>query len=150
MSEADPIAANTVTPIGQAPIEDDAPAEKSAADRIAGFVRDHPALVVAGGLVLGAVAAAVFNRRSGSRPRAAASSLAQRAVTLAATAGEIGLNLSRQARDSAEHVAREGKQRISHDSSLVRERAARIAQDARGTGKRIADEARRLASRQTH
>lgn len=150
MSEVDSIPANAVTPIGQAPIDDEQQHEPSATDKIVTFAREHPALLVAGGLVLGAVAAAVFRGRTGGRGTRSASSLAQRAVALAATAGEIGLSLSRQARDGAEHVAEEGRKRISHDSSVVRHHAARIAHDARGTGKRIAEEARRLASRQTH
>lgn len=148
MSEADPIPATAVTPIGQAPVEDALPVEQSTADKAKAFVREHPVLLVAGGLVLGAAAAALLRGRSGNRRTTG--SLARRAAVLAATAGEIGLTLSRQARDTAEHAAIEGRKRISHDSALVRERAARLAQDARGTGRRLADEVRRLASRQTH
>lgn len=162
MSEVDLITETphaAVTPIGQAPIEDEPQSEPRATDKIVSFAREHPVLLVAGGLALGALAAAVFRGRSG-KP-AGTGSFARRAVSLAAAAGEIGLSLSRQAREGAEHVAREGRERISQDSDVVLQRASRIAQEARDTGQRLASEARdtgqrlasearRIVSRQSH
>lgn len=152
MTESDSTFATTVTPIGQAPIDDVQPAEARATDKLVTFAREHPGLLVAGGLVLGAVAAAVLRGRSGKSGVTA--SFAQRAATLAAAAGELGLTLSRQARDTAEHVARDGRElardgreRLSHDSAAVFQHAARLAQEARGTGRKLADEAKRIASR---
>lgn len=145
MSEVDQIPTTAVTAIGQVPIDEDASAEQGGADKLVAFAREHPVLVIAGGLAVGALAAAVFRGRS--TRRGTGPSFAQRAVALAAAAGEVGLTLSRQARETAEQAAQEGRKRITQDSAVVRQRASRLAQDARGTGKRLADEARKLASR---
>ena len=59
------------------------------------FVRDHPVLVVAGGIALGAVAAAFLPRGTGRK-------LVRRAVQVAEIAGTASAVLGRRAMDTAE------------------------------------------------
>lgn len=156
MSEVTQIPESDLTPVGQAPIEDAPISEPSGAERtlgkVTGFAREHPALAMAGGLAVGVLTAALLRGRLRSAPigRNTGASLAKRALALAAAAGEIGLNLSREARESAGHAAEEGRKRIGHEAATVRHHAARLGGEARGTGKRLVEEARRLASRATH
>jgi len=58
------------------------------------FVREHPVLVIAGGLAIGALAAALL-------PRGNRSKVIRRAVTLAEAASAAGVLLGKQAREHA-------------------------------------------------
>jgi hypothetical protein len=118
------------------------------------FVREHPAVFIAGGVALGVVIGALIPKRTGS-------SVAKRALALAATAGEIGLAASRQAREGAEKAAHEAKglagkaateagKLIDRDSVIVREKAGQLASVAREAGQRVAERASDLASRLKH
>ena len=124
MSEITQIPESDLTPVGQTPIEDPPVSEQSGAertlDKVTGFAREHPALAVASGLAVGVLAAALLRGRlrSTSIGRGAGASLAKRALALAAAAGEIGLNLSREARESASHAAEEGRKRIGHEATV--------------------------------
>jgi uncharacterized membrane protein YebE (DUF533 family) len=73
------------------------PQKSSRSDRpsVTDFVREHPLLVVAGGIAIGAVAAALL-------PRGTARKLAKNAVHLAEVAGTAGALLGTRVRDTAE------------------------------------------------
>lgn len=74
--------------------------QEGPASNVAQFVRDHPGLVVAGGLALGLVAGGLLARGSGSK-------LAKRAVSLAEIAGTAGLAFGRDALERAEDAGGE-------------------------------------------
>lgn len=64
---------------------------------VSDFVKEHPLLVVAGGIALGAVAAALLPRGTGRR-------LAKRAISLAEVAGTAGALFGSRVRDKAEET----------------------------------------------
>lgn len=113
----------------------------------ASFVRDHPGAFIAGGVVLGVVLGALLPRRASKIAR---SSFGQKALALAATAGELGLAASRQARDAAEKGAHDAKDLIDRDSAIVREKAGQLVSVAREVSQKAADRASTLASRLKH
>lgn len=65
------------------------------AKAVTDFVRDHPLLVVAGGVALGAIAARFLPRGTGRR-------IAKNAISLAELAGTAGAILGSRVRDTAE------------------------------------------------
>lgn len=118
---------------------------RSAEERqtIAEMAREHPVAFIAGGVALGLVVGALLPKKAGG-------ALFRRALTLAATASELGLVASRQAREGAGKAAHEAKERLEKDSAVVREKAGKLAVAARGAGNRIASQATGLASRLKH
>jgi len=121
---------------------------------LSALVRENPAAFIAGGVVLGLVLGALI-------PKRATGSLTKRALALAATAGELGLAASRQARESAGRAAvdardlagkaaKEAGKIIDRDAVIVREKAGQLAEVARGAGAKVADRAGSLASRLKH
>lgn len=68
---------------------------QSAGKAVTAFVRDHPLLVVAGGVAIGAVVAALL-------PRGTSRKLALRAASLAEAASAAGVLIGSKARDGAE------------------------------------------------
>lgn len=115
------------------------------AKRFSDYVREHPAAFIAGGVVLGVVLGALFPRKAGS-------AFGKRALALAATAGEIGLAASRQARDSVEKAAGDVRDRTHDliDDSAVREKANHLASVAREVSQKAVERASTLASRLKH
>jgi hypothetical protein len=69
--------------------------EKSNADTVKEFVRDHPVAVVVGGIALGLIAASLLPKGSGRR-------MARRAADMADTLAAAGLLYSQQAWERAE------------------------------------------------
>ena len=127
MSEQDP----EIQP-EDAPHED---ATEEAAETAAGpnaiesataFVREHPVLTVAGGIVIGLVAGALL-------PRGAGRKAARRAVQAAEIASATGLAFGRNAWDRAEAAG-----------SDLRERGSAVADRLGGYGESAADQAGRL------
>jgi len=104
------------------------------------LAREHPGLVLAGGLLAGLVVGALIPRRGGSR-------LLRNAASLAAVAGELAVvfgeqareragdtreklaDLSEKAGDASRRVARAGRER-SHDARDASLKLARKAVDA--------------------
>lgn len=105
---------------------------------------EYPWLTVAAGVGAGLLIGALLPKRFGGK-------LGKRALSVATVAGELGLALSRQARDAAREAGQEGLARVSETSAPLRQRAARAAGSARGsarsTGLMIAGEAVKLAAR---
>lgn len=104
------------------------------------LAREYPWLTVAAGFGLGLLAGALLPKRAGSK-------LGKRAMAVATVAAEMGLALSREARDSAGEKARDGLARVEQGTAPLRQRAGRAGQAARGTGMRLAGQAIKLASR---
>ena len=118
------------------------------------FVRDHPVLVLAGGLAAGVLAAAFIPRRNRTR-------IARGASHLAEVAAAAGLALGRQAWEKAESASSEVRR---HGGSLAGKvedlggsaRAsagksyARAEKAASGTARRIADLAADIHARIKH
>lgn len=105
---------------------------------------EYPWLTVAAGAGIGMLVGALVPKRFGAR-------FGKRALGAAAVAAELGLALSKQARDSASERGSEGLARIDDRSAPLRQRAGRAAgsarSSARGAGAVIAREAIRLAMR---
>ena len=68
---------------------------ENAGKAVVDFVREHPGMVVAGGVALGLVAGALLSRGSGRK-------LARHALALAEVAGTASIALGRQAMERAE------------------------------------------------
>ena len=83
------------------------------------FVRDHPGIVVAGGVALGLVAGALLSRGSGRK-------LAKHALTLAEVAGTASLALGRQAAERAEDAGSELRRRSGELADGLADRAGKL------------------------
>lgn len=101
---------------------------------------EYPWLTVAAGVGFGLLIGALV-------PRGVGGKLGRRAVGAAAAAAELGLLLSKQARDKAADAGREGLAELGERTAPLRQRATRASGAARGTGVRLAGEAIRLATR---
>lgn len=131
------------------------PAEaKDPVARAGDFVREHPVLVIAGGLAIGALAAALLPK--GNRTR-----VLRRAVTLAEAASAASVLLGKQALDKAEAaghgirersgVAARGLERLGEAASDRIQVALESAGNAGSkAGKRIADTAGEVRARLRH
>lgn len=109
-------------------------------ESVVGFVRKHPAAFIAGGILLGVVAGALLPRGTGRR-------LAKSATAVAVAAGQAGLHLSQQARDTAEDLTREGREVLERNAEAAQRRATELAGNARETGSRLVEQAVELAAR---
>jgi len=147
---------DTITPADAAEAKDSA-AQLPARDqsdpvaRAGSFVREHPVLVIAGGLAIGALAAALLPKGNRSR-------VLRGAVTLAAAASAAGVLLGKQARDKAEAagqgirerggVAARGLERLGEVASDRIHVALETAGNAGSrAGRRIADTAGEVRAR---
>ncbi len=98
------------------------------------LIAEYPWLAVFSGLGLGVLAGALAPKRKTK------SNLGRRALGWALAAGELGLALSKQARERASEAGREGV-------TLARQSSAQVRTTARSTGATIAREAIKLAAR---
>lgn len=112
-------------------------------DGVGEFIRSHPAAFIAGGILLGVVAGALLPRGTGRR-------LAKGATAAAIAAGQVGLQLSHQARETAEELTREGRDALERNASAAQRRATELASSAREAGSKLAEQAVELASRGRH
>lgn len=105
---------------------------------------EYPWLTVAAGVGAGLLIGALLPRRFGGK-------LGKRALAVASVAGELGLALSKQARDAAVEAGQGGLAKVSESSAPLRQRAARAAGSARGNARSagliVAREALKLATR---
>ncbi len=126
----------------QATFEPEGPAPSATADplrKIRNFASDHPAVVIAGGLAIGALTLALLPKKTGGK-------FARRALAAAAAAGEIGLAVSRQARDKAEEATRDGRELMVDGAEKARRGTARAASSAGKAGLDLARAAVKLAA----
>jgi len=112
-------------------------------DGLGEFIRNHPAAFIAGGILIGVVAGALLPRGTGRR-------LAKGATAAAIAAGQVGLQLSHQARETAEELTREGRDALERNASAAQRRATELASNARETGSKLVEQAVELASRGRH
>ncbi|MBS0482706.1 MAG: hypothetical protein JSR96_11260 [Proteobacteria bacterium] len=108
------------------------------------LVAEYPWLAVAAGAGAGLLIGALLPRRFGGR-------LSQRALTAATIAGELGLAISKRARDVTIEAGHEGLTRASTASAPLRRETARLAgattRSARNAGLALAKQAMKLAGR---
>ncbi len=97
------------------------------------FVREHPGLVVAGGVALGLVAGSLLSRGSGRK-------LARQAMTLAEVAGTAGLALGRQAMERAEDAG----QGLRRQGEAIAEKAGTLRAPAEEAVDSASEAAQRL------
>lgn len=83
------------------------------------FVRDHPLLVVAGGIAIGAIAASLLPRGAGRR-------IAKHAISLAELAGTAGALLGTRVRETAESAG----STLRESGDAVTERLGRLGEGA--------------------
>jgi hypothetical protein len=100
---------------------------------VSGFVRDHPGLVVAGGVALGLVAGAMLSRGSGRK-------LARHALTLAEMAGTAGLAFGRDALERAGQA--EGE--LRKQGEAITEKAGKLAESGDEAIDKAGEAAQRL------
>lgn len=101
---------------------------------------EYPWLAMATGMGIGLLAGALL-------PKGAGGKVGRRVMGAATVAAELGLALSRQARDRAQEAARDGLEQIEERTAPLRQRAARAGGDARSKGFRLAGEAIKFAAR---
>lgn len=101
---------------------------------------EYPWLTVAAGVGLGLLAGALL-------PKGAGGKAGRRVMGVAAAAAELGLVLSKQARDKAAEAGREGLADLGQRTAPLRQRASRASGSARSQSVRLAGEAIKLAAR---
>ncbi|MBW8755462.1 MAG: hypothetical protein JF595_15220 [Sphingomonadales bacterium] len=106
---------------------------EDAGNTVVDFVREHPGLVVAGGVALGLVAGALLSRGSGRK-------LARHALTLAEVAGTASLALGRQAAERAEEAGSE----LRRQGEAIAEKAGKLAAPAEEAVDSASEAAQRL------
>ena len=103
---------------------------------------EYPWLAIAAGAGAGLLLGAMLPRSFGGK-------LGRRALAVATVAGELGLALSRQARDAASEAASEGLDYADEKTAPIRARASRMAgsagDQARDAGVAIIELASRVA-----
>jgi len=135
--------------------------EAGAVSQVGAFVRDHPLLVVAGGIALGAVAAAMLPRGTGRK-------LVRRAASLAEIAGTASAILGTQLRDKAEaagaglreqggvvsdrlgKLGEDASARLGQFSEAAGERLERLIDPVENAANKVAKKAAELRSRVRH
>jgi hypothetical protein len=103
------------------------PEPESARDKASAFVREHPALTIAGGLAVGAVAAALIPRRNRRY-------VARQGSMLAEVIAAAGASIAQQALasfDTASTTVRDGAQSLAHRAEHAGEVAFEKADRAR-------------------
>lgn len=106
---------------------------EDAGKAVVDFVREHPGLVVAGGVALGLVAGALLSRGGGRR-------LARHALTLAEVAGTASMALGRQAMERAEDAG----SGLRRQGEVLAEKAGKLAGPAEEAVDTASEAAQRL------
>lgn len=132
--------------------------QPTAAETVTGFVREHPVLVVAGGLAAGILAAGLFPRRNRKRVKDSANHLAEMA-----TAAVLPLmrQMLERAQDAGEDIRRQGEKLAGKAEGMglaardaardtASRTAARAGTAATSTARRIVDIAADIQSRMRH
>lgn len=139
-----------------------ADAENDAQNPAMSFIREHPVLIIAGGIAVGALAAALIPRKSrtalGTRAAALAEVAAAAGIAIGRQAleraGETGAELRRQgarAASRAETFGETALERAGRMGSAAADRAAHLVapatRAASAAGSKVAEKAADLASR---
>lgn len=103
-------------------------ADATRTEQVSRFVKDHPVMVIAGGLALGALAAALLPRRNRAY-------VAKRSSAVADAVTAASLAIAKQVLDRAEHLGgdvRRQSERVGRSTASGFERLADVAVDALG------------------
>ncbi|MFA7601542.1 MAG: hypothetical protein WCY29_00920 [Novosphingobium sp.] len=109
------------------------PQAEEAGKPVADFVRDHPGMLIAGGVALGLVAGGLLARGNGRK-------LARHALSLAEAAGAAGLTLGRQAVERAEDAGSE----LRRQGEAIAQKAGKLAAPAEEAADNAGEAAQRL------
>lgn len=86
-----------------------------AADRVTSFAREHPLLLIAGGLAVGAALSTLI-------PRSPTRKLSKKSIAFLASMAEFGVAYGREALEAAEEAGRQGKAKLAELSSTAKEK----------------------------
>jgi broad specificity phosphatase PhoE len=89
-------------------------AQASAADRLTSIAREHPVLLIAGGLAIGAVLSTLV-------PKSPTRKLSKNALGFLGTIAELGIAYGRQAMEAAEEAGQNGMARLSRSRGTAAE-----------------------------
>ena len=96
-------------------------ASSGAADRVTTFARQHPLMLIAGGLAVGVVLSTLV-------PRSPTRKLSKKTIALMASLAEVGMAYGRDALDTvgeaAEGAGKQGKARLAELTSTAKDKAA--------------------------
>jgi ElaB/YqjD/DUF883 family membrane-anchored ribosome-binding protein len=106
---------------------------EDAGKAVVDFVREHPAIAIAGGVAIGIAAAALLSRGSGRK-------LAKHALTLAEVASTAGIAFGRQAAERAEDAGGE----LRRKGGALAEKAGKLAAPAEEAVDHASEAAHRL------
>ena len=94
---------------------------EGAADRVTTFARQHPLMLIAGGLAVGVVLSTLV-------PRSPTRKLSKKTIALMASLAEVGMAYGRDALDTvgeaAEGAGKQGKARLAELTSTAKDKAA--------------------------
>jgi hypothetical protein len=107
--------------------EEARPAEGTT-DRVTALVRDHPLLLLAGGLVVGVALSTLV-------PRSPTRKLSKKSLAFLGTAAELGMAYGREAFDvvneATEDARRDGKARLTKLGNTAKDKAASLGSTAK-------------------
>ena len=147
-----------MTDTAKTPIDNVVPLHTSGAgdaiNSAAKVVRDHPVLVVAGGIALGAVVAALLPKRTKGRISSSARKLASVAGTAGLALGREVIEKSAQAREAGRDFGRQAIDRaevagseLRHSGEAAREKAEDALSTAGDAGSKLLRKASEFAGR---
>lgn len=87
----------------------------AATDRVTGFAREHPLLLIAGGLAVGAALSTLI-------PSSPTRKLSRKSIAFLASMVEFGLAYGREALEAAEEAAQQGKAKLAELSSTAKDK----------------------------
>jgi ElaB/YqjD/DUF883 family membrane-anchored ribosome-binding protein len=96
-----------------------------AADRVTSFAREHPFLLIAGGLAVGAALSTLIPK---SPPR----KLSARTIAFLASMAEFGVAYGREAMEAAEEAGRQSKAKLAELSSTAKEKLSNAVDEVTG------------------
>lgn len=91
----------------------------AARDQLTQIAREHPVLLIAGGLAVGVALSTLI-------PRSPTRRLSKNALGMIATVAELGLAYGRQAAQASEDASKTGRARIAEVGSAIADGTARI------------------------
>lgn len=91
----------------------------AARDRLSTVAREHPLMLIAGGLAIGVALSTLV-------PRSPTRRLSRSAVSLIAGIAELGILYSRQAMDAADEASEPARERLGNIGGAIADGAARL------------------------
>lgn len=91
----------------------------AARDRLSSVAREHPLMLIAGGLAIGVALSTLL-------PRSPTRRLSKSAVSMIAGIAELGILYGRQAMDAADGASEPTRERLGHIGGAIADGAARL------------------------